>query len=273
MEPSGRAGLPVQPDELADLARRVAADAAALLLSRLDQVRTEVSTKSSATDLVTEVDRAAEERIVGSLLAARPDDTVLGEEGASSQGTSGVRWLVDPIDGTTNYVYGIPGFAVSVAAEVDDRVVAGVVHDPLHGEVYTAVRGGGARCNDQPISVRAGSSLATALVGTGFSYTPERRSRQAGVLTRALPRIRDIRRAGAASIDLCWVARGRLDAYYEVGLQPWDLAAGVLVAEEGGARTGDLDGGPASGRFTLAASPHLFEPLRSLLRDAGAGAV
>jgi myo-inositol-1(or 4)-monophosphatase len=261
----------VDPAPLLDLAVAVATEAGALLLSRLHDVRAEVGTKTSGTDMVTEVDRAAERLVVDRLLAARPDDGVLGEEGAATAGTSGVRWVVDPIDGTTNYLYRMPGFAVSLAAEVDGTVVAGVVADPSHGEVFTASLGGGAACNGRPISVSPSTVLATALVATGFSYDPVRRRRQAAVLTQVLPAVRDIRRHGAASIDLCWTACGRVDAFYERGLQPWDLAAGALVAAEAGATVGDLDGGAPSGAFVLAAAPALFGPLRSLLASAGAG--
>ena len=257
--------------ELLALATNLAASAAALLLDGLDMGRSEVSTKSSPTDMVTEMDRASEALIVAGIRAARPDDGIVGEEGADQAGTSGVRWLVDPIDGTTNYLYGFPGFAVSIAAELHGEVVVGVVHDPVHREVFQAATTGGATRNGEPIHTSTKVDLSTALVGTGFSYEPQRRLRQANVLAQVLPHVRDIRRLGAASVDLCSVACGRLDAYYERGLGPWDLAAGVLIAHEAGATVGDLAGGPASGDFTLAASTGLFEPLRALLDTAGAG--
>jgi myo-inositol-1(or 4)-monophosphatase len=260
----------VDVDELLALARSVAEAAGTLLLDGAHRRRTEVGTKTSPTDMVTEMDRASEALVVEGLLRARPDDGVLGEEGSARPGTSGVRWVVDPLDGTTNYLYGFPAWAVSVAAEADGEVVAAVVADPSHGEVFTATRGGGASCNGRPVVIEAGPALATALVGTGFSYESGRRARQAAVLAEVLPRVRDVRRAGAAALDLCWVAAGRLDAFYERGLQPWDLAAGALVATEAGARTGDLGGGPPSTAFALAAAPALFEPLCTLLRDAGA---
>jgi len=257
-------------DELLDLATRTAAEAAALLVDGLDRHRVEVSTKSTPTDMVTEMDRASEELIAARIHAARPDDAIVGEEGVDRRGTSGVRWLVDPIDGTTNYLYGHPGFAVSIAAELDGDVVAGVVHDALHRDVFTAARGRGARRNGEPVVTSDSADLSTALVGTGFSYDPDRRHKQANVLVEVLPLVRDIRRMGAAAVDLCSVACGRLDAYYERGLAPWDLAAGVLVAQEAGATVGDLRGGPASGEFVLAAAPRLFEDLRDLLTRAGA---
>ena len=220
--------------------------------------------------MVTEIDRAAEALIVAGIRAERPDDAILGEEGANELGTSAVRWVIDPVDGTTNYLYGLPGFAVSIAAEVDGEAVAGVVHDPLHGEVFSATRGGGARRNDQPIHASAKADLATALVATGFAYDADRRRAQAGVLERVLPAIRDIRRMGAASVDLCSVACGRVDAYYEVGLAPWDVAAGALIAREAGATVGDFAGEPTSGTCTVAASPALFGLIRDLLLAAGA---
>jgi myo-inositol-1(or 4)-monophosphatase len=221
--------------------------------------------------MVTEMDRASESLIVAAVLDARPHDGIVGEEGADRAGTSGVQWLVDPIDGTTNYLYAFPGFAVSIAAEINGEVVVGVVHDPLHRDVFSAVRGRGARRNGEPIHASTNRELSSALVGTGFSYDRERRHRQADVLVQVLPLVRDIRRMGAAAVDLCSVACGRLDAYYERGLGPWDLAAGALIAAEAGATVGDLAGGRPSGDFVLASAPELFAPLRTILDTAGAG--
>jgi myo-inositol-1(or 4)-monophosphatase len=258
-------------DELLDLATTLASDTAAMLVDGLARTRSEVSTKSSPTDMVTEMDRAAEAMIVAGVRSVRPDDGIVGEEGAAHEGTSGVRWIVDPIDGTTNYLYGFPSFSVSIAAEHNGEVVVGVVHDPAHGDVFQAVAGRGATRNGEAIRASTKSDLSTALVGTGFSYERARRQRQANVLVQVLPQVRDIRRMGSAAVDLCSVACGRLDAFYERGLGPWDLAAGALVAREAGARVGDLAGGPPSGEFVLAASSDLFEPLRALLDTAGAG--
>lgn len=258
------------PAALLALARDVAAEAAALLVDGLSRARTQVDTKSTGTDMVTEMDRASEALIAERLLAERPDDGLLGEEGADRAGTSGVTWVIDPLDGTTNYLYGHAGFAVSIGATFDGATVAGVVHDPLHGDVFTATAGGGAQRNGRVVRVSGEADLARALVATGFSYEPARRVRQAEVLTAVIPRIRDIRRMGAASVDLCSVACGRVDAYYERGLQPWDHTAGALVAAEAGALLGDLDGGPVDVDFCLAAPPALFEPLRALLAAAGA---
>jgi myo-inositol-1(or 4)-monophosphatase len=252
------------------LAEDVAASAATMLRESLGRRRT-IETKSSATDMVTEMDRAAEAHIVERLLAARPDDGVLGEEGASRPGTSGVRWVIDPVDGTTNFVYGFPAFAVSIAAERDGAAVAGVVANVPLGEVFTARAGGGARLDGEPIHCSETTGLPSALVATGFNYDAARRAHQAGVLSTVIPRIRDIRRAGAASLDLCSVACGRVDAYYETGLHAWDFAAGALVATEAGALVSDLDGRLPAGEFVMAAPPALAGPLRRLLVEAGAG--
>jgi myo-inositol-1(or 4)-monophosphatase len=259
------------PADLLDLAVALATEAAALLVDGLGRVRTSVETKTSATDMVTEMDRASEQLIVAGILAARPDDAITGEEGTERPGTSGVRWIIDPVDGTTNYLYGLPGFAVSIAAEVDgEGVVAGAVADPLHGDTYTATRGGGSFRNGARLAGPTETRLGHALVATGFSYDPARRERQAAVLREVLPRVRDIRRFGAAAVDLCAVGAGRVDAFYEKGLAPWDYAAGALVAEEAGMIVRDLDGHPTSPTFTLAAPPALFESLADLLRGAGA---
>lgn len=252
------------------LAVDVAAEAAALLLEGLPRVRT-IDTKSTGTDMVTEMDRAAERLIVDRLLTARPDDALIGEEGANHRGTSGIEWVVDPIDGTTNYLYRFPGFAVSIAARTEAGSLVGVVHDPLHREVFSARHGAGSWRNGERLAVSTETRLDHALVATGFGYHPARRAHQADVLRAVIPRIRDVRRMGAASVDLCSVACGRVDAYFEKGLQPWDHAAGALVAAEAGARVGDLDGGPLDGDFCLAAPPALFEPLRELLAELGAG--
>ena len=261
----------MDPWVLVALATEVGEAAAGLLLDGLGRTRTMVSTKSSGTDMVTEVDRASEALIVDRLLAARPDDGVLGEEGTERSGTSGVTWVIDPLDGTTNYLYGYPGFSVSIAAVVDDRAVAGVVVDPLHRETFSAVADGGARCNGERLTGPRPCPLGEALLGTGFSYDAARRARQGEALARVLPRVRDLRRGGAAAVDQCWVGRGRLDAFFERGLAPWDLAAGALVAAESGARVGDLDGGAAGGHGVLVAHPALYDELAALLREAGAG--
>lgn len=202
--------------------------------------------KSSATDLATAADRASEELVRAELRRRRPDDAILGEEGGATPGRSGLVWIVDPLDGTTNFVYGFPAWSVSIA--VARRIegptaltLAGVVHDPLRGETFAAVRGGGATLNGTAIACRTTEVLGEALVGTGFGYSSARRATQAALLTTVLPAVRDIRRAGSAALDLCSVACGRLDAYFESGLEPWDRAAGVLIATEAGATAHELD--------------------------------
>lgn len=226
-------------------------------------------TKSTPTDVVTVMDTRAERLLQDRITAARPHDGFLGEEGASVPGTSGVRWVLDPVDGTVNYLYGLPGWSVSVAAEVAGGVVAAVVVVPAYGETFAATLGGGATLGGRPIEVSRPTSLAQALVGTGFGYAADRRAAQGAVLAQVLPRVRDIRRVGAASVDLCSVACGRLDGYYERGLAPWDLAAGGLIAREAGARVEGLHGAPASADLVIAAGPAVFAELHELLVPLG----
>jgi myo-inositol-1(or 4)-monophosphatase len=257
-------------DALVGLAEEVAREAGSLLHEGLHGQRSMIATKTSRTDMVTEMDRASEALIVERLLGSRPDDGILAEEGSARDGTSGVRWVIDPLDGTTNYLYGHPTYSVSIAAEVDGEVVAGVVGDPSLGEYFTATKGGGAFLNGSPVDHSGKDDLSTALVATGFAYVRDLRARQAEVLVAVLPTVRDIRRAGAASLDLCWVACGRLDGYYEISLQPWDVAAGILVASEAGAFVSGVDGGPPSAASVLAAAPGVAPALLRLLADAGA---
>jgi myo-inositol-1(or 4)-monophosphatase len=262
--------LPAVPDveALLRLATGVATDAGALLLEGLERRRELVEHKSSPTDMVTEMDRAAEAQIVAAIRRMRPDDGVLGEEGALETGTSGVRWVIDPLDGTTNYLYGFPAFAVSVAVEIDGVVTVAVVHDPSRTETFSAVRGRGAWRGMRRLELDGPAALGTALVGTGFSYDPGRRMRQAEVLSHLLSAVRDVRRAGAAALDLAWLAAGRLDAFYERGLQQWDYAAGTLIAAEAGAVVTDLDGGPPSSEIVVAAAPSIAAEFRRLLAEA-----
>jgi myo-inositol-1(or 4)-monophosphatase len=256
-----------EPTTLLKLAVETALEAGELIRNRRGEVtRMAVSaTKSTLTDVVTESDTAAEALIRERLRQARPEDAILGEEGGWSDGGSGVRWLVDPIDGTVNYLYGIPQYAVSIAAQHGGDAVAGVVHNPVSGETWTASRGGGAFLNGAPIHESACDRLDLALVATGFGYDATRRARQAAILQQILPSVRDIRRAGAASLDLCAVAMGRVDGYYERGLGPWDLAAGALIAEEAGAVVGGLAGAEAGPELVIAAGPALFAALHDLL--------
>jgi myo-inositol-1(or 4)-monophosphatase len=200
------------------LAEDLAGRAGDLSLRRLREPRADVRTKSTATDMVSEVDDACERLIVEGIRETRPGDGILSEEGASAEAVSGVRWVIDPIDGTTNYLYGHPGYGISIAVEVDGEVAVGVVQDPVHGERFSAVRGGGATRNGLEIGVSAETDLGAVLVATGFGYDPAQRTAQAELLARLIGSIRDIRRMGAAAVDLCSVACGRVDAYYERGL-------------------------------------------------------
>jgi myo-inositol-1(or 4)-monophosphatase len=261
---------PPETTELLHLARRVAEEAGQMLLAGADDLRVDVTTKTSGTDMVSEMDRASETLIVKGILAARPDDAILGEETGARDGTSGVRWVIDPLDGTTNYLYRHPNWAVSVAAEVDGEVMAGVVASPGLRETFSAARGQGAWLNGDLIAASEEVDLASALVGTGFGYLASRRALQAAVLPHVLPAVRDIRRYGVASLDLCWVACGRLDGYFEAGGQPWDVAAGLLIAAEAGAVASGLDGGPVAPESVMVAAPGVAAALFDLLVRSGA---
>lgn len=256
--------------DLQDLATTAAREAGSLLREGLDRPRTLVESKSSSTDMVSEMDRGAEALLVELLLGARPDDGMVGEEGTDRPGSSGVRWIVDPLDGTTNYLYGLAGFAVSIAAEVAGQLAVGVVYDVVHDELFAAVAGGGATRDGLPIRASAETELSRALVATGFAYDPDRRRAQAEALVQVIPEVRDVRRFGAASVDLCAVACGRVDAYYERGLAPWDLAAGVVIAREAGAVVSDFHGGSPEDGAVVAAAPGIAAALRDRLVAAGA---
>jgi len=218
--------------------------------------------KSSATDPVSDADREAEALIARELAAARPDDGLLAEEGSHAEAGSGRRWIVDPLDGTVNYLYGHAAWAVSIALEDADGLAVGVVHDPARGETFAAARGRGCTLNGEPVRVTSAERLETALVATGFGYSAERRRFQAEQLVEVLPRVRDIRRGGSAALDLAWVAAGRLDGYWERGLKPWDWAAGRLLVEEAGGATRWLDGEPQG---LAAANPRLLPALVELV--------
>ena len=260
-------------EALLRIAMAAAAEAGGLLASwRRDERPEVVDTKSSPTDVVTEMDRRSEALITSRIRAHRPGDAVLGEEGGQTaggpagDGSDGgrpgrVRWVVDPLDGTVNYLYGLHDWAVSIAAEVDDIVVAGVVEVPRHGETFTAVAGQGAWLHRGEARV----ALGQALVGTGFGYDSGRRQVQGEVIAVLLPYVRDIRRGGSASVDLCSVAAGRLDAFYERGLNYWDFAAGGLIAREAGAVVGGLAGQTESTSMAVAAGPGLYRQLDTFL--------
>ncbi len=229
-----------------------------------------VSTKSTANDLVTEMDEWTEKTLVEGLLRARPNDGVLGEEGSSIAGTNGVRWVIDPIDGTTNYFYDLSGYSISVAAQIDGVTVGAVVADPVRDEVFTATLGGGAFRNGQPITASSKDDLATALIATGFNYDHAVRLRQATSLASILPKVRDIRRVGGAAVDICLVACGRADAHYEEGLSIWDVAAAALIATEAGAAHTEFGGQPDKPGLTVISSPGIHDDLIALLHEAGA---
>lgn len=253
------------PEELLELGERAARRAGRELLDRYGAA-TGVGTKSSATDPVSDADRASEEILVTTLLADRPDDGLLGEEGADRAATSGLRWVLDPLDGTVNYLYRFPAWCVSVACEdrVDGqwRAVVGVVHDPLRDETFCALRGGGAWLDGVPLAVNDPVPLERALVATGFGYDADYRRRQAAIVADLLPHVRDIRRAGSAALDLCAVAAGRVDGYYEDTPSRWDWAAGALIAAEAGAAVGPLLT-PGGNQGVLAAGPALAGTLRA----------
>ncbi len=261
---------------LLPLVRSVAREAGELAATRRREGVQVAATKSSIVDVVTHADREVEVLIRERIAAARPDDAILGEEGGTSGGTSGLTWVVDPIDGTVNYLYGIPHYAVSIAVVEGDpdpltwTALAGVVLNPATGEEFAAARGEGATCGTEPLRVAEPAPLERALVATGFSYDAEFRGRQGEVVARLLPHVRDIRRGGTASLDLAGIAAGRLDGYYERSLNPWDLAAGALIAEEAGAAVRGLGVPRPSRDFLIAGHPAVVDALEALLIELGA---
>jgi myo-inositol-1(or 4)-monophosphatase len=288
---SSAPGVPLGVDvaQLRRLATDVAVVAGRFIVDERPPVVSASATKSSPSDIVTVMDTRAEDLIRRLLLDSRPDDGVLGEEGKATSGTSGITWVVDPIDGTVNYLYDIPAYAVSIAAVTGDptvpgdwQVLAGAVADPALHRVYDAGLGAGARLRDwhavadaagtpgaPPLQVSTVPELAAALVGTGFGYTPERRLRQARLLLEVLPQVRDIRRIGSAALDLCSVASGRLDGYYEEGLNPWDMAAGWLVVAESGGVVSGPGGGAPSAAMTVAGNSLVHPQLLAVVDRSG----
>jgi myo-inositol-1(or 4)-monophosphatase len=267
----------LQPAALLDLAVATAREAAALVARGRATAAEHVDVKSSPVDVVTAVDTASEELVVSRLLAARPDDGLLGEEGAGRPGTSGVRWLIDPIDGTVNFLYDLPAYAVSIAAEVDGEVRAGVVLNVATGELFTATAGGGAHLVSpglpEPVRLTGSRpvSLEQTLVATGFGYRVEQRRAQGAVVAQLLPRVRDIRRYGSSALDLCSVAAGRVDAYYELDLKPWDHAAGALIAAEAGLVVTGLPGSAFAEPMAIAVAESVAGPFVDLLVELHAG--
>jgi myo-inositol-1(or 4)-monophosphatase len=249
------------PTSLVNLAARLAREAGDLVANGRRCGDLDARSKSTATDMVTRWDSASEAHIVGALRAARPTDGIVGEEGSRIVGTSGIDWYIDPIDGTTNFLYGLGGYAVSIAAADPTGPLAAAVYLPTSRELFTAARGKGAFLGSTPISCSTSSELSTALVATGFSYDASRRAVQGARVGALLPHVRDIRRLGAAAVDLCHVACGRVDGYFEEHLQSWDLAAGLLIATEAGAIASDVRGDSVRPEQTVVCTPGIHAAL------------
>jgi myo-inositol-1(or 4)-monophosphatase len=262
-------------DDLLTLARDIALQAGALAALRRSQGVEVAASKSSPVDVVTAADRETETLIRSLLADARPDDGFYGEESDASSGSSGLHWIVDPIDGTVNYLYGIPHYAVSVAVVEGNpdpltwNAIAGCVVNPVSGEVFTATNGGGAFLNDAGIQIAERVSLSQSLIATGFAYDAAMRGRQGAVIAQLLPEVRDIRRLGTASLDLCFVAAGRVNAYFERTLSPWDHAAGALIAREAGAVVKGFGDAAPSSVVVIAAHPNAVVELEKMLITLG----
>lgn len=261
--------------ELRAAAVQVATEAAEVVATMRKRAVTNTRTKSSRTDVVTVADIEAEKLIRGRLAQLRPEDAVLGEEGGGSREPIGgqLRWVVDPIDGTVNYLYGLPWYAVSVAVADGAETVAGAVVEPASGRIWSAGAGAGATLNGEPLKVSAAERLDLALISTGFSYLADRRARQGQLAAALLARVRDIRRCGSAALDLCAVAAGWVDGFYEHGINPWDWAAGALIAQEAGAVVRPPNPDSGYGDAMLAAAPGIADELRRALTDLGADEV
>ena len=259
------AAIPLN-DQLLNLAESIAKEVGTLLLQRPSKF--ELDQKSGVLDFATQMDHKSEKLIVSRILQARPDDGLLGEEGANKESISGITWVIDPIDGTVNYLYDIPGWCVSIAAKDSDGFLVGVVYSPATNSLWKAVRNGGAFLNDQPIKCNEPVALNRALVGSGFAYDIERRKVQAEFMKDFLPQIRDLRRLGACAVDLCHVASGSLDAFFEAGVNEWDYAAAGLIATEAGAKL-SINSGIWNGEKhqVLAAGPTLHAAISALLRQ------
>lgn len=253
---------------LVNLATAIAHEVGAVALAGRKRGLREVSTKSTSTDMVTEYDKLTEESIIIALRAARPDDSIVAEEGGGHSGNSGITWFIDPIDGTTNFLYDLPTWTVSLGAHDADGELAAVVFCPPLNETYTATRGGGAYLNGTRIYCNEINDIAQCLIATGFNYSPDNRLIQAARIPNIIAKIRDIRRLGSASLDLCFVAVGRYDAYYEEHLFPWDLAAGTLIAKESGCTIGSLDGGDIQPSAILASPPGVFTQIQDLIGNS-----
>jgi len=251
------------PEDLRALAEDVAREAGAQLLEAFAGPAIAVESKSTPTDLVSAADEAAQALIHERIATARPDDGFLGEEGGDSAGTTGLRWVVDPLDGTSNFLFRVPQWAVSIAVEDEQGALAGVVFDPPRGELWSAVRDGPALLDGRPVTGSRRSELATSLIATGFGYDAEARRAQAATLAELLPEVSDMRRFGAAALDLAWCAAGRFDAFYERGVKRWDVAAGALLCRCAGLAVEPLGPKPPQADGILVASPGLIDELRS----------
>lgn len=249
------------------------AQAAGTFLKKERPRNLSIDTKSSGTDLVSAMDRGAEKLIVDLIIASRPDDSILGEEGSDRKGDSGVRWIIDPLDGTVNYLFGIPMWGVSIAVEINGIVQVGIISIPETHKSYVGIAGVGSYCVSgevlEELAVRSGSELESALVATGFGYSSVRRALQAEVVACLIPQIADIRRSGCAVVDLCWLASGYIDAYFEIGLNPWDYSAGVLIVELAGGRI-EAPVEQDLGKLLISSTPAIFEDLKQVLQEAGA---
>jgi myo-inositol-1(or 4)-monophosphatase len=256
-------------EQLLNLAESIARKAGALLTNRPSKF--ELDQKSGVFDFATQMDHESEKLIVGEILKSRPDDGLLGEEGSNRPSTSGITWVIDPIDGTVNYLYNIPGWCISIAAKDSEGAIVGVVYSPATNSLWKASRGNGALLNDQPISCNEPVALDRALVGSGFAYDIEKRKIQATLIARLLPQIRDLRRLGACAVDICHVATGSLDAYFEAGVNEWDYAAAGLIATEAGAVI-SIDMGIWNGEknTVIVAGPTLHPALSSQIRSGPA---
>jgi myo-inositol-1(or 4)-monophosphatase len=255
----------MSPGALREIAEAIAREAGHQLRVAFGGEGVNVTAKSSPTDLVSEADHAAERLIRDRLAAARPGDGFLGEEGGNATGSSGLRWVVDPLDGTINFLFGIPQWAVSIACEDERGTLVGVIYDPMRDELWTAERDGPALLDGRPIAASTRDDLATALVATGFGYDAEVRRLQAAVAAELLPQVRDIRRFGSAALDLAWTAAGRHDAYYERGLNAWDLAAGVLLCRCAGLAVRTLAPTPPAADGVLVAPDPLIDALEAIV--------
>ena len=254
--------------ELLELAEQIAKKAGELLMSR--PTNFELDQKSGVLDFATQMDHESEKLIVSEILAARPDDSIIGEEGANRKGSSGYTWVIDPIDGTVNYLYGIPGWCISIAIKDEVSYLVGVVHVPSFAMTWSARRGAGATCNGKPLRCNEPVELNRALIATGFAYDIERRKPQAKFIAELLPQIRDVRRMGACAVDICMVASGSVDAHFEAGVNEWDYAAAGLIASEAGAKFSYLKGiWDGEKYFVLTAGPSLFASLAKALAPHG----